>query len=313
MSKIVRLRSPRVTPLEVWNIKFDGAPVWTSLGAISVQRRFDDGEQPDELGRSVAESALRFGRRLQRGEFGLLNKGCEQLWLCGGLTRLSGFRQVIEACDIGVGLIDVGLIEEDREVLAGARRFAREFGGQGQEPERPILVVDVGQTAIKTGVLTINGQIESFQRMPRPWDRLPIWLSSRGEWQDARKPLRSDAEQLERVIEFIADAIKEQLNGLNAAVSSLVLALPCELGRDLKPGACSYGDWAMAPDMIARIVDAGGLSRKSLSVLPLNDAELAGYAVLDRLETTYPGDSALVLTLGYGPGAACVNSEARND
>jgi predicted NBD/HSP70 family sugar kinase len=83
------------------------------------------------------------------------------------------------------------------------------------------------------------------------------------------------------------------------APSAVVVALPCALDDRGVPGSSSYptleGDITLVPDALAR----AGLSQ--VPAMVLNDAELAALAV----RVDHPdGEHTLVVTLGFGVGAA---------
>jgi hypothetical protein len=75
----------------------------------------------------------------------------------------------------------------------------------------------------------------------------------------------------------------------------LVVALPCALDDTCEPGPCTYADVAE----VLRSLDPGALV--------LNDAELAAHAA--RAAGLVPPEGALVLTVGFGIGAALVRHE----
>jgi hypothetical protein len=316
MTEFVRAGCPEVEPLEVWELEFDGRPVWEILGSEAVARRREAGEDPRSIGHCAAETALDLSRRLQRGGYGrecfssrqqrtaASVEGCATVCFTGGLTRLAGFESALTEARA-----EVLLLTDDRDVLTGGRCVLA-----GQDRSGAVaLVADVGQTAIKTGVVSADGVVSEVRRFARPWNRLPVWMPSGGY---RRAPAATDSgpqQPIDRVVDFVADAISRTLQACDAPVSALVLALPCELGPELEPAACSYGDWAAAPRLVHRIVEAAAFPAPSGLVVGLNDAELAGYAVLDKLEAAGRRDDALVLTLGFGPGGAYVNAGAADE
>jgi hypothetical protein len=90
-------------------------------------------------------------------------------------------------------------------------------------------------------------------------------------------------------LELIADALS-QLSG------PCLLALPCALDDDLRLTGCSY---AWHADDLAPLLRAARLDEET--ALIMNDAELAAVAALDEIP---PAGRTLVLTLGFGVGAA---------
>jgi hypothetical protein len=89
-------------------------------------------------------------------------------------------------------------------------------------------------------------------------------------------------------LELIASA----LSGLRGPC---LLALPCALGDDLQLTECSY-DWR--PDDLKALLRLAHLDEET--ALIMNDAELAAVAARDEV----PAGRTLVLTLGFGVGAA---------
>lgn len=76
----------------------------------------------------------------------------------------------------------------------------------------------------------------------------------------------------------------------------LLLALPCALDDECRPGPCTYPDVA---EVLAQLARRPGPS------FVVNDAELAAYAAR-RAGLVAPGTRGLVLTIGFGVGAAAV-------
>ena len=135
------------------------------------------------------------------------------------------------------------------------------------------VIVDVGQTAVK--VSTLSGKRTTRRRT----DRI--------------KGLSAAA--------FVSQAIYSALDGQDSP-QAMVLALPCELGDDCVPGDCTY-DWTGDVHIVPRILlDLPPLSE----VLVLNDAELAAVTAQQVLKNQYR--RVLVLTLGFGPGAALIEA-----
>lgn len=285
--RYLRADCSRITPLEVWELGFEGTPVWETLGALAVERRLQQGEDPREVGRSVADTARRFARRLRRGDYPTacaVERGSAVVFT-GGLVRLPGFAALLETVD------DIRIISRDRDVLLGGHRVLEVADHQIEAA----LVVDVGQTAIKSALVTSGGVQGRVRRFERPWDRLPV-----------RTKRRRKDPSVKRAIEFISRAIDRSVKAAPIAPSALVLALPCEVDHQLNTGPCSYGDWSRWPRFGARVIEAADALATALPVVVLNDAELAAYAAFDALA----GGDALVLTLGFGPGAAHIAEEA---
>jgi hypothetical protein len=192
----------------------------------------------------------------------------ERAFVGGGLTQIDGFAACLRgAADLSVDGAFVG--ERGGNALLGD-------GGSG-------VVVDVGQTAIK---LSARGR--RLVRA-RDLDLLPLELIDPGG-----APPRPEPRRLERAADFIGGAIAE----FGSRGDRIVLALPCPVDDACVPGPCTYG-WQGEAGLVTAILERSGLAPSE--VLVLNDAELAGETAL--LERDAP---MLVLTLGFGPGAALV-------
>ena len=143
-----------------------------------------------------------------------------------------------------------------------------------------LAVVDLGQSHLK-GFTADRRTI-----VPRPWDRLPMREDCTDPLPVARGALRA----------WVGPA----LASLEADPDVVIVALPCELHDDPTPGGCSYAglqdDDDFIPDMLARARWCPD------TVWVLNDAELAAAAA--RQDPRTRGISTLVLTLGFGIGAA---------
>jgi hypothetical protein len=192
----------------------------------------------------------------------------ERAFVGGGLTQIDGFAACLRgAADLCGDGAFVG--ERGGNALLGD-------GGSG-------VVVDVGQTAIK---LSARGR-----RLVRARDLelLPLELIDPGG-----APPRPEPRRLERAAAFIGGAIGE----LGARGDRVVLALPCPVDDACVPGPCTYG-WQGEAALVPAILERSKLAPRE--VLVLNDAELAAETAL--LDHPAP---LLVLTLGFGPGAALV-------
>jgi len=119
-------------------------------------------------------------------------------------------------------------------------------------------------------------------------------------------------------VEWVASSIAAASSIPSVDRPEVVLALPCGLGADLKPGPCTYAGWRDRADLVSRIartaireasrgrMEIPAASAPSIGWRVLNDAELAGFAALAEMERLGLEGKALVLTLGFGPGAAIV-------
>ena len=90
----------------------------------------------------------------------------------------------------------------------------------------------------------------------------------------------------------------------------MAMAVPCELSDDLLPGATRLrgweGDGSLVARLLRRVEELGGPGHpwqgRSVEVRLLNDAEMAAESA--RIQVAPEDRPTLVLTLGFGPGAA---------
>jgi hypothetical protein len=155
-------------------------------------------------------------------------------------------------------------------------------------------VADLGQTQLKL--------MSSRRRwvFPRDWRRLRA---------TGTVPLAEIPAQRRRLREFIALSLQIALAETVRSPRALVFALPARLAVDGTPGPSSYcgmsADRMLLPDALA----LAGLS--DLPTFVLNDAELA--ALSARLDPRLAGfQRILVLTLGFGIGAALIQRRERS-
>lgn len=279
--RLRRLRPKGVGPLEVWDLPAEGKELWEILGvprldAMRREGRGDDAIGP-VMGASLASAIadLRHGYRF------------EILFVGGGLLELPGLEAAVRRAGLPVSVS----FSSDRAFVAeaGGRALLRENGG----PDG--IVVDVGQTSIKLSACGVRRVRE------RDFETLPLRLIG------TPRP-RVTAAGTAVFAGFIADAIAELLAAASPRDPLLVLALPCPLGDDLAPGACTYG-WeghdALLPEAF-RILDERFRPWPNAprpEALVLNDAELAAVSARAVLAPA-AGTRVLVLTLGFGPGGA---------
>lgn len=133
---------------------------------------------------------------------------------------------------------------------------------------------DIGQTSIKL----VAG--DSCRRIARDLERAPLR-------DDVPRDRRDDARR-----STIA-AIAEVLRGLGTAL----VGLPCEIVDGI-PRSCTYCWRDPDPDLVPELERASGTT-----IRIINDAVLAAHAAPRRRGTT------LVLTIGFGVGAAVVTDE----
>lgn len=196
----------------------------------------------------------------------------ERVVLAGGLTALEGFGVQGAAVLPGGAFCAAGAADSDAE-----------------------LVADIGQTAHKLALGAQRVLIErDLQRCPL------VTVEQHGSLSLQRRTELGTA-----ACEFAAQSIARGLQLGEAR--SLWLALPVTLDDVLRPGDCTYpgweGDAGLVRRMLARACKLAG--RAPARVRVANDAELAALAA--RKAGLCAGRT-LVLTLGFGPGAAVVEA-----
>lgn len=154
----------------------------------------------------------------------------------------------------------------------GGRAILDRLGARG-------LVIDLGQSHLK-----IHGTRSHTH--PRDFSKVPI----------SARPV--DTRGRAALVEFVAAALREAAD--ETRPEALVLALPCEIAGDGALATCSY-PWAAGDPIVAEILAAADLTH--LPGVLLNDAELAAIGVAESTPIAAP---ALVLTVGFGIGAAIV-------
>lgn len=279
MTRVRRWRRPQVQPLSVFDLPLDGGLFWERVGAPRLDALRRDGRSDPAIGAEFAAHTKAALHRLRE------RVGFDAAWISGGLTLLPGFREALQASAVLPVTID------------GNGPFAGEAGGYRllQETGLEGAVIDVGQTSIKA---SCRGQ-----RLIRERDHRALPL----EWIDPQgAPPAPSATRFDKAVRFVAGAIGDALPGTDASETSLVLALPCSLDAACVPGPCTYGfqDEARLVPAILQLAQERFAGR-ILEAIVLNDAELAAESALAT--TGRPADArTLVLTLGFGPGAALI-------
>lgn len=240
-------------------------------------------------------------------------------WLQVGSTRLAELREAgrsepaiaiefVQAITQALPLIAARLGAFDRVVLAGGLTMLEGLSAQGTAvlpggafcaagaaDSGAELVVDIGQTAHK---LALGPQRVSI---PRDLQRCPLVTVE----HHADLSPQSIAEIGTAACECAAQSIARGLQ-LGRA-HTLWLALPVALDDELRPGDCTYpgweGDAGLVRRMLARACELAGRAPERVKVA--NDAELAALAAR---KAGLCAERTLVLTLGFGPGAAVVEA-----
>ncbi len=192
-----------------------------------------------------------------------------RLVLSGGLSELPGFSEAVAPF---------------ATTLAGGR-FSSCLGAGQVLGGQPPLVADLGQTGLKLA----GPSGRSFA--PRPAS-IPLRLIS-----SSPSPDELGRQDLQRLVDWVASEILREAG----SARHLLLGMPCPVDDALRLGPSTYG---FAPDspFCQRLAEALGDRCDELAVV--NDAEIAA---LDA-HVAYPGEPLLVVTLGFGPGAAWVDA-----
>ncbi|HEU0008838.1 MAG TPA: hypothetical protein VFT34_03375 [Verrucomicrobiae bacterium] len=268
-SNLERIRHPEIVPLEISDVRVDGATLWEwsqDPRFASVLRRalerWHEGHRP--------------GRPDEPAPAGV--PGFEAAFLTGGRTESHPVRAEL-----------AGL---PWPVFFGADAlFAGERGGFDLLRVRAPSgwVADLGKSQFK---LSAPGRRWVFAR---DWIRLP---------QAYQVPPAQVPAQRRRLREFIAMSLQLAMAESSQRPQALVFAIPTRLDADGTPGNNNYagltGDRALLPEALA----LAGLD--ALPLFVLNDAELA--ALSARTDGRLGGfRKVLVLTLGFGIGAAMIH------
>jgi hypothetical protein len=147
-----------------------------------------------------------------------------------------------------------------------------------------VACIDVGQTSLK---IATRGRV---RRVERDLDRAP----HRDDVAPSERPRVRAA-----TIDFLADSLREVTDA-----TEVVLALPCEIDDSCGARGCTYCWSDPEPALAEELLTAGG--GKPSAVFILNDAELAAVEA-DRDPTLPRGGVVLVLTIGFGVGAALLD------
>jgi len=288
-----------VLPLEVWD-------VLTGDSILSDHMRA--GYFPQLLADTLL--ALRAGQARTRSGRGRLDvcRGFDFAFISGGLARDPGLTEALTRTAIPFHVDDSGAFVGEAggyDILNRLRTsLSPEYRGEGRigevAPSEVMtgggMVVDVGQTAIK-----VSWEGQRFVT-PRDW----TWIPLASEVDEARL-----MEQRKRLRQFLAGALRQATQHLPLrSPESVVIALPCELDEDGRPGPCSYAGMEDDTSLVSDALRLAGLPTARAFVL--NDAELAAasaqvFPQVPQRETT------LVLTLGFGVGAALLLPRRNGD
>jgi hypothetical protein len=260
----IRARPEGVVPLELWDLELHAGILWDHM-------------EPSALPGALVEAV----ERLRRGTARTRSNTpiCEQvrdlriLWLTGGRATSIDPAALHHALGLPVWLADAPTTVAER----GARALVPEASA--------LAVIDLGQSRLK---LHLGDHCFEHER---PRDRLPLLEHPTSlELARARTVMRA----------FIGAALRDAADRTRTTPDAVVVALPCELPDEPVPGSSSYPGLQGDAELVADVLAAAGWS--PARVLVLNDAELA--AVAAGLDPRTHGALTLVLTLGFGVGAA---------
>ena len=258
LDRVVRLSWPDVTPVQVWDLDVGGQQFWQVVGARVVQAMKVRRAAPLRVATAIADGICRGCSAIRD-----LGIDFETVYLCGGVACLPGLQDALR----GAG-----------HFIFGGRDYAWE-AKEALFGEDEMLVIDVGQTAIKCYVP--DGTRYVFQRNLQTI------------------PYGSAPEKTEAAIDFIGGAIGTIWKGMNTPI---LLSLPCPVDADLVPGENTYG-FAGRKNFIEEVLLKGEIPTET-PVHVINDAELAAECARDQV---FDPQKILALTLGLGPGAAVVD------
>ena len=291
---LARVRDAAVAPLEVWNLPLASRRLfWEVAGTPFVESQRLRGVADVLIAREIAEAVADAARQLHK------QHKYERLWVTGGLTALAGF-----AGAAGHALASVAF----DPVISSTGAFAGEAGGRevlAAHGHAGGVVVDVGQTSIKVSVFPgaeagIGSVRPARILRARHLDALPRQFIGAAPVTPASARAAALA-----AAPWIAESIIDALDSVvpRPVPAALVLGLPCPVDDAFVLGACTYGwagDSTLVPRIAALLAASGTFeSASSVHMLVLNDAELAAASLPD-----VPPLRTLVLTLGFGPGAA---------
>lgn len=262
-----RLTLPGIEPLELWDMTLGKQTLWDRMTSPDFASALLEAIHLLKQGKACSRSDGPLTERL---------RDISMVVIGGGRAKALQAVNCWHNAPVPVHFDDAGF-------------FVAETGGRDLLPAHEGLILDLGQTAIK--VMIAGKRI----RYERDLDVLPI----------APDPAHG-SQQLEELKTFVCRAIQASCASHNDELipSDMVIALPCEIASDGTPGGSSYGGLKgnkhFIPDLLADLVPG------SWRVRLLNDAELAAHSM--RLKRpVHEGQTALVLTVGFGVGAALVS------
>ncbi len=306
---IERVLDPAIRPLEVWNEDFGAQPagaagslLYQAIGSQRLDALRAQSSSAREAAETLGSDVARTLRLLVDRDVGGAGQA-RAVWLGGGLLNSEGVRDTVLKASLPFPVV----VADDPTFCgaAGGKQLLAQYGdGRG-------VVLDMGQTSIK-GIAYSKGRARQLV-FPRDHHSLPLRLP------DDADPI--SAQQAHVFIERAAGFVARVIHGFVAVREPppplLVLALPTAVSDNGTPQACTYPGWSGYVELVPRITaqldewiqtDHGHPWRNAEGrVLLLNDAELAARSA--RLQSGIAAArTALVMTLGFGPGAALLST-----
>jgi len=271
---VSRYRPPGIIPLELWDLKIGDRILWDAM---------NEPEFPSLLFAVLREVHAGRGESRSDGPISSEAAGFDAVYLCGGRAKDEGFRKIAEQAPWPV-------LRSEGDAFAGERGGLELLSSSGWEG----LVVDLGQTQLK---ISAANRRWTF---PRDFERLPMRHTLSAE---------QHPEQRRELRRFLGASLCQCARETAMPVEALVVSLPARIDDAGVPEGCSYagmaGDAHLVPNSLA-IAGFGGAK-----YWLLNDAELAALSA-----RFHPGIASyartLVLTLGFGVGAAVLISDGRD-
>ena len=265
------IRHPEITPLEISDVRVDGATLWEwsqNRGFASALRRalnaWHAGAGATEVDESTASVLF----------------GIDAVFLTGGRVEDEALRGELRGVSASVAFGEEPLFSGAR----GGFDLLQTHGLSGW-------VADLGKSQLK---LAAPGRRWTFQR---DWTRLRM----SGEVSLAEVPA-----QRRRLREFIALRLQMAMAESGERPRALVAALPVKMDDDGSPHRSNYAGMKADRRLLPDAMEQAGLA--GLPLFVLNDAALAALSALS--DPRLAGfRKVLVLTLGFGIGAALIHRD----
>jgi len=263
-----RVRDPEITTLEIGDLLLDGDTLRSRLRA---------GHFASALPLAIETMRAGLGASRAQGPLPASVAGFEAVMIAGGRAG------DIQA--MALNGLSCALFFGQGGVFAGERGGFELLQARGLHG----WVLDLGQSNLK---LSTPSRRWAFQRdlgrLHVPGRNDPVTLST------LRRRLR----------EFLALKLQSAMVETNSRPGGLVFALPTRLGDDGVPGRSSYDGMEGDGTLLRDVLEISGLT--GVPLLVLNDAELAAHSA--RLDSRLAKfRKVLVITLGFGIGAALIN------